>query len=209
MKRRALWVKNGSCKVRSTVKMDSINLKCHSTHLGWSYIFFPTTEIYNMPYPELVTLLRQGLKSLYKAATNLERQWLKEALLPQSLPRLKYQQTPPSRANKNTRKKPTKPVVEPSTDEHQVEMSDPNSSPGSAYDDVEKSHKSVDPSASTQPAPPNASLSEFMPVKRELWESQLLSGLAIMQERLGKRVHLSSKRCVLVFSLAPSTNVCL
>ena len=170
-----------------------------STHLGWSYIFYPTTEIYNMPYPKLVTLLRQGLKFLYKTATELERRWLKEALRPQPLPRLKYEQTDPSRTNKNTREKPTKPAVEPSTHEHQVEMSSPSSSPGSAYGVVEKPQKSG-PNRVHRVENPTA-------VKPELWESQLLSGLAIMQERLGKRVRRSTRRCVLILSsafLAPS-----
>ena len=152
-----------------------------------------------MPYPKLVTLLRQGLKSLYKAATDLERQWLKEALLPQPLSRLKHQQTGSSRTNKYTREKPTKPAVEPLTHERQVEMSNPSSSPGSAYDIVEKPQK---------PGPNGVHRVESATaVKSELWESQLLSGVAIMQERLRKRVRLSSKRCVMVFGLAPSTNV--
>ena len=45
------------------------------------------------------------------------------------------------RANKDTREKPTKPAVEPSTHEHQVEMSDPNSSPSSVAYVVEKPQK--------------------------------------------------------------------
>ena len=69
------------------------------SHLGWSYIFYPTIEVYNMSYPKLVTLLRQGLQSLYSSAAKLERQWLKEALVPQTL---KRQQIGPSRANKKS-----------------------------------------------------------------------------------------------------------
>lgn len=157
-----------------------------------------------MPYHKLVILLRQGLKSLYKSATELERRWLKEALLPQPLPRSKHHQTDPSRTNKDIGEKPTTPAVEPSTHEHPVERSNASSSPGSAYDVVENSQKSS-PNRVHRVQSPTA-------VKPELWESQLLSGLAIMQERLGKRGHLSSKRCVLVLSLAPSTsllNICL
>ena len=173
------------------LQIISINLlkKCPYiiTHLGWSYIFFPTTEIYNMPYPKLVTLLRQGLKSLYRTASELERRWLKEALLPQPFSRFKYQhqyqQTYPSRTNKDIRENPTtKPVVEPSTHEHRVEMSDPgSSSPGSAYGVVEKPQKSSPNRDIRRVENPTA-------VKPELWETQLLSGLAIMQKRLGKRV---------------------
>ena len=180
-------MKDGSCKVRrSIVTMVSYQLEMPRiiTHLGWSYIFFPTTEIYNMSYPNLVTLLRQGLKSLYKTAASLERRWLKEALLSHPLPRLKYQQTDPSGKTKKDIK-PTKPAVNPSTHEHQVEMSDSSSSPSSAaYGVVEKPQKS-DPNHVHREESPTA-------VKPKLWETQLLSGLAIMQERLGKRVRSSS-----------------
>jgi hypothetical protein len=128
-----------------------------------------------MPYHKLVTLLRQGLKSLHKTATEHERRWLKEALLPQPLPRLKYQQTYPSRTNKDTiREKPTTSAVEPSTLEHQVELSDPSSSPGSTYGVVEKLQKSA-PNRVHRVESPTA-------VKPNLWETRLLSGLAIMQE---------------------------
>ncbi|KAF8797564.1 hypothetical protein BYT27DRAFT_7152515 [Phlegmacium glaucopus] len=142
---------------------------------GWSYIFYPTTEVYNMPYPKLVILLRQGLQSLYKSAATLERQWLKEALLTQPLPRSKRQQTDPSRTNKGTPKL----AIEPSTNEHQVEAAALNPSPDSTYGVVEKSQES-DPKRVRRIKSPTA-------VKPELWEVQLRSGLAIMQERLGKR----------------------
>lgn len=139
-------------------------------------------------------LLRQGLKSLYKTAAELERRWLKEALLPQSLPRFKYQQTYPSRTYKDIQEKRTKPAVEPSMHGHKVEMPVPDSSPGSAYDVVVKPQKSV-PNRVRQVENPTA-------VKPELWEPQLLSGLAIMHERLRKRGRLSSSRCVPVLSCA-------
>lgn len=149
-----------------------------------------------MPYHKLVTLLRQGLRSLYKSATELERRWLKEALLPQQSPRLKYQKTypSPSRTNKDTWEKPTEHAVEPSRHEHQVEISNPGSSPDSACGVIEKVQKSASYRVHRVESP--------TAVKLELWEAQLLSGLAIMQERLGKRGRLSSKRCVLVLSYA-------
>ena len=123
---------------------DSTNLKCHSTHLGWSYIFYPTTEIYNMSYPKLVTLLRQGLKSLYNNASELERRWLKEALLSEPRPRLAS-----GVVEKPQNSKPD--------DVHRVE------SPMTADHD-------------------------------DLLDARLLSGLAIIKERLGKRICLSSRR---------------
>ena len=189
-------VKNGSCKVRVFRYNDFYRLEMPyiSTLLGWSYIFYPTTEIYNMPYPKLVTLLRQCLKSLYKTASELERRWLKEALLPQRLPRFEYQAKNPSRANRDSRERPTKPTVEPS---RQVEKSDPSSSQGPAYHIVEKPQKS-----SPNRVHPAESRTA---VKPEVLEERLLTGLAVIRERLGERVCLSSK-------WYPSTsmfNVCL
>jgi hypothetical protein len=144
-----------------------------------------------MPYPKLVTLLRQGLKSLYKTATELERRWLKEALFPQSLMLLKYTQTDPTGTNKGFREKRANPAIELSTHGRQVEMSEPSSfSPDSAYGVVGKP-----PKPAPNPVDPTV-------VKPELWKKQLLSGLAIMEKRLKKRVRLpSKKRCVLVLSL--------
>lgn len=169
-----------------------------------------------MPYPKLVTLLRQGLKSLYKTASELERRWLKEALLSQPHPR------PASGVVK-------KPQKSGPDDVHQVE------SPTAANPDLLEarllsglaiikkrlgkriclssrrcaafqrsifvsfstpSFHSVSPGSAygvKEPGPNHEHRVESpTAVKPELWESQLLSGLAIMQERLGKRVRLPS-----------------
>ena len=169
------WIMQGN-KSTPSYQLEMPNI---TTNLGWSYIFYPTTEVYNMPYPKLVTLLRQGLQTLYNSATKLEQQWLKDALLTQPLPRLKHQQTDPRRKNKNTREKPTKRAMEPSTHKHQVKMAAPSLSSDPAHDAVEKPQES-----GPKPAP---QIKSSTAVKPELWESQLLSGLAIMEERLGKR----------------------
>ena len=134
-----------------------------------------------MSYPKLVTLLRQGLQSLYNSATKLERQWLKEALLPQSsLPRLKRQQTDTSRTKRDPREIPTIPIIEsPSTQRHQVETAKPSLPLDSACSFVEKPKKSG-PNRVRQVENPTA-------VNPELWESQLRLGLAIMEKRLRKR----------------------
>lgn len=143
---------------------------------GWSYIFYPTTEVYNMSYPKLVTLLRQGLQSLYQSAAKLERQWFKEALRTQPLPHSKRHQSHPSRTNKDIRANPPKPAIEPSAHEQQVETTETSHSPDSAYGIAEKPQKSG-PKRVCSPTAVNPGL----------WETQLRSGLAIMQERLGKR----------------------
>ena len=84
----------------------------------------------------------------------------------------------------DTQEKPTKQGADPSTHEHQVEISDRSSSMGSACGVVKKQKSG--PNHVHRVQSPTA-------VKPELWESQLLSGLAIMEERLGKRVQLSSR----------------
>ncbi|RDB17071.1 hypothetical protein Hypma_001714 [Hypsizygus marmoreus] len=42
---------------------------------GWTYVFFPTLEIYRMPYHDLVPLLRTGLQRIWTAGSNLENTW--------------------------------------------------------------------------------------------------------------------------------------
>lgn len=159
-----------------------VNLICSYTiHLGWSYIFYPTTQVYNMPYPILVTLLRQGLQSLYKSATKLERQWFKEASLTQPPPRPRRNQTDPSRTNNSTQVKLTKPAIKPSTHGQKYKTVEPRPSPDSVYGGGEKPQEAgLKNVCRCQIKSPTA-------VKPELWETQLRLGLATMQERLRKR----------------------
>lgn len=44
---------------------------------GWSYVFFPTTEVYRMPYPDLVSCIRDALRFVYTRAHAMEQGWLK------------------------------------------------------------------------------------------------------------------------------------
>ena len=43
----------------------------------WSYVFFPTTEVYRMPYPDLVNCMRHALHFVYTKASVMEQGWLK------------------------------------------------------------------------------------------------------------------------------------
>jgi len=45
--------------------------------IGWSYVFFPTTEVYRMPYPDLVNCIRDALRFVYTKASAMEQGWLK------------------------------------------------------------------------------------------------------------------------------------
>jgi len=147
-----------------------------------------------MPYHKLVTFLRQGLKFLYKTATEHERRWLKEALLSQPLPRpcLKFKQT----EYQQTQPTAVKPDIlearllsglviirERLRKRYTLQCSDPSSSPGSAYAVVKKPQKSG-PNGVRRVESPTA----------ELWKSQLLSGLAIMQENRSSKRSLSDIR---------------
>lgn len=40
-------------------------------------MFFPTTEVYRMPYPDLVDCIRDALRFVYAKASAMEQGWLK------------------------------------------------------------------------------------------------------------------------------------
>ncbi|KAG6874013.1 hypothetical protein C0995_007970 [Termitomyces sp. Mi166 len=42
---------------------------------GWTYIFFPTLEIYRMPYHDMIPLLRDSLQRIYDLSQKFERKW--------------------------------------------------------------------------------------------------------------------------------------
>jgi hypothetical protein len=48
---------------------------------GWTYIFYPTIEVYSMPYHQLIPKLRQLLESLNSQAVRLENSWMASSLL--------------------------------------------------------------------------------------------------------------------------------
>jgi hypothetical protein len=41
----------------------------------WMYIFYPSAEVYRLPYVELVRLLRPALSVLWKKAQKMEEMW--------------------------------------------------------------------------------------------------------------------------------------
>ncbi|KIM82750.1 hypothetical protein PILCRDRAFT_820047 [Piloderma croceum F 1598] len=48
---------------------------------GWTYSIIPTLSIYRMPYPELVSILRDGLGAIHTKIGMLEARWISEANL--------------------------------------------------------------------------------------------------------------------------------
>ncbi|KJA23853.1 hypothetical protein HYPSUDRAFT_65970 [Hypholoma sublateritium FD-334 SS-4] len=48
---------------------------------GWMYVFYPTTDIYRMPLPELITVVRECLTQMNEKAIKMENTWLAESLL--------------------------------------------------------------------------------------------------------------------------------
>ncbi|KAF8960947.1 hypothetical protein BDZ97DRAFT_1760400 [Flammula alnicola] len=53
---------------------------------GWTYIFYPSSEIYRMPLVEIIRLVRKTLENLNSAALQMENKWLAEALLREAPP---------------------------------------------------------------------------------------------------------------------------
>ncbi|KAF4613276.1 hypothetical protein D9613_011015 [Agrocybe pediades] len=48
---------------------------------GWAYLFFPSIELYRMPYGQLISQLRSLLQSVNKQIVAMENDWLNRALL--------------------------------------------------------------------------------------------------------------------------------
>ncbi|KAG6885128.1 hypothetical protein C0993_005706 [Termitomyces sp. T159_Od127] len=57
---------------------------------GWTYIFFPTLEIYRMPYHEMIPLLRQSLRRIYDLSQDFERKWASSATFQRKVPPSQY-----------------------------------------------------------------------------------------------------------------------
>ncbi|KAG6896753.1 hypothetical protein C0992_006328 [Termitomyces sp. T32_za158] len=53
---------------------------------GWTYIFFPTLEIYRMPYHEMIPLLRTSLRRIYNSTQSFERKWASGAAIQEKVP---------------------------------------------------------------------------------------------------------------------------
>ncbi|KAG5731991.1 60S ribosomal protein L18-B [Termitomyces sp. T112] len=57
---------------------------------GWTYIFFPTLEIYRMPYHDMIPLLRKSLRQIYDLSQEFEKKWVSNATKPKEAPKSHY-----------------------------------------------------------------------------------------------------------------------
>lgn len=75
---------------------------------GWTYIFFPTIEIYRMPYHEMIPLLRDLLRRIYELSQDLERKWASRATTQRKVfpPQSSYYARIPTQIGKLNLRKP-------------------------------------------------------------------------------------------------------
>ncbi|KAH0587097.1 hypothetical protein H2248_005914 [Termitomyces sp. 'cryptogamus'] len=57
---------------------------------GWTYIFFPTLEIYRMPYHDMIPLLRKSLRQIYDLSQEFEKKWVSNVTRPKEAPKFHY-----------------------------------------------------------------------------------------------------------------------
>ncbi|KAJ7130396.1 hypothetical protein C8R44DRAFT_65428 [Mycena epipterygia] len=80
---------------------------------GWSYFLKPTLELYRMPLPELVSLIRPALRTLQENGAQLEAQWAAETIRPTPPPvtrnaRLGHVELPSTQESSNYQKQKKK-----------------------------------------------------------------------------------------------------
>ncbi|KAJ7856535.1 hypothetical protein B0H13DRAFT_1564003, partial [Mycena leptocephala] len=67
-------------KGRLRLVFDEANLAQSWILQGWTYYLRPSLEMYRMPYPELVNILRPALRYLWTRGTEMEAQWTAASL---------------------------------------------------------------------------------------------------------------------------------
>lgn len=74
-------VGSGPCKVCIFYSFYAADFNVDVLYLGWAYMFIPTTKIHQMPYTELIDLLRTLLTDINIKAMDMERKWLYDSLV--------------------------------------------------------------------------------------------------------------------------------
>ncbi|KAJ7700344.1 hypothetical protein B0H17DRAFT_1047030 [Mycena rosella] len=64
------WILHGACYVAF---VGDVLLK--GWYVGWTYLLRPSLELYRMPYPEMVQLLRPMLRDIWTRGTSIEAEW--------------------------------------------------------------------------------------------------------------------------------------
>ncbi|KDR77154.1 hypothetical protein GALMADRAFT_246388 [Galerina marginata CBS 339.88] len=167
---------------------------------GWAYMFYPTTEIYNMTYAKLISKLRTTLKNVNQQAIRMENNWLNKSLLSDQLAadlgaitnlrnavstEAPYSELHSSLSVDELTNLPT---FEPALDGYP--RKEANSSKTTAP--IEKDDLHI-PTTSTSKLP-RAPSKVFAGKEPEAWKRELLEGLDMIVERLPRgRNQLSSK----------------
>jgi hypothetical protein len=165
---------------------------------GWTYIFYPTIEVYSMPYHQLIPKLRQLLESLNSQAIRLENSWMASSLLsergvspvnPESKQirgRTNFQTDRPGMNKGQSIKNPESP------DWSQRALAGRDSTPDNQF-----SHRQPTADAAVQipradpitkpykPAPkPTATAAK----PHDTWKAELLAGMALLVQQQGKDI---------------------
>ncbi|KAF8895855.1 hypothetical protein CPB84DRAFT_1781993 [Gymnopilus junonius] len=161
---------------------------------GWAYMFYPKSEVYNMPYPILITKLRSLLEQINKRVNQLERSWLNDSLLQDQ----KSGKLAPPAGSFSKRNEPGRYEgqqinsvrVRPrdKSDGDHPELHDIAS-----LGEVMRRRSQVQPtSPASTPKVPKTSKSLASMIlagkKREVWEKELSAGLSLIGQRVGQEL---------------------
>ncbi|KAF8180432.1 hypothetical protein BJ912DRAFT_981294, partial [Pholiota molesta] len=140
---------------------------------GWTYIFYPTTELYRMPLSDLISLVSNSLKTLNDAARKMENTWLAESLL-------YYRERPPESRSTQAKEKTSAIDVHPT-----VQHTDVDVAPASAKELL------TSPTLVSKiklPRRRSVSVAATGAKNPKIWKKELETGLALLAERLPKRL---------------------
>lgn len=130
---------------------------------GWTYLFFPTTDIYRMPLPELITLVRKTLQDLNRSAIRQENAWLADALF-------------------KAQSKPSPPPIRTSIAEHSWNANTIKATSANSFkSDYEIMYRIRKPPVNNPSKSPKIpSFTSTGGKSREAWKAQLEEGLALL-----------------------------
>ncbi|KAJ3502725.1 hypothetical protein NLJ89_g8753 [Agrocybe chaxingu] len=150
---------------------------------GWSYIWFPTMEVYRMPYSQLIPRLRQMLIFLKQRANELEKSWFINALRNDGRPNHfqsrtngKYPVPPPQTNSRHDPQQPQGSNVE----EQQPRLPERLEVPVKPKLPVSKP-KAIQPATA-----PKKVVTTF---NNDKWKKELMDGLALLQRSTAAAEH--------------------
>ncbi|CAA7266251.1 unnamed protein product [Cyclocybe aegerita] len=150
---------------------------------GWSYVWFPTMEVYRMPYSELIPRLRQKLTFLNKRANELEKSWFINALRNDGRP---------SRSLSRINGKYTVPPPQTSSGQgpQQPQGSNVEGQPPQPPELLKEPVKPKLPVSKPQPIQPATAPKKVVTTfDNNKWKKELMDGLALLQTSLAAAEH--------------------